>query len=82
MHRLGVGEFLRRSLATTYPTESCLSTAERAARNVKRWHGGDQALRWMATGLPEAKRKSRKVKGFRELVALHRKLNPSLAAQR
>lgn len=81
VHRLGVGELLRRSLATTNPIESCLSTVERVARNVKRWHGGDQALRWTATGLLEAERKFRKVKGFRDLANLHRKLNPSLTQQ-
>ena len=81
VHRLGVGELLRRSLATTNPIESCLSTVERVARNVKRWHGGDQPLRWTATGLLEAERKFRKVKGFRELAMLNRKLNPSLTQQ-
>jgi len=81
VHRLGVGELLRRSLATTNPIESCLSTVERVARNVKRWHGGDQALRWTATGLLEAEKKFRRVKGFRELAALQRKLNPSLTPQ-
>jgi transposase-like protein len=81
VHRLGVGELLRRSLATTNPIESCLSTVERVARNVKRWHGGDQPLRWTATGLLEAERKFRKVKGFRELAHLYRKLNPSLTQQ-
>ena len=81
VHRLGVGELLRRSLATTNPIESCLSTVERVARNVKRWHAGDQALRWTATGLLEAEKKFRRVKGFRELAALRRKLNPSLTQQ-
>jgi putative transposase len=81
VHRLGVGELLRRSLATTNPIESCLSTVEPVARNVKRWHGGDQPLRWTATGLLEAERKFRKVKGFRDLANLHRKLNPSLTQQ-
>lgn len=81
VHRLGVGELLRRSLANTNPIESCLSTVERVARNVKRWHAGDQALRWTATGLLEAEKKFRKVKGFRELPALQRKLNPGLTQQ-
>lgn len=81
VHRLGVGELLRRSLATTNPIESCLSTVERVARNVKRWHGGDQPLRWTATGLLEAEKKFRRVKGFRELPHLQRKLNPSLTQQ-
>jgi hypothetical protein len=53
----------------------------RVARNVKRWHGSDQPLRWTATGLLEAERKFRKVKGFRELANLHHKLNPSLTQQ-
>lgn len=81
VHRLGVGELLRRSPATTNPIGSCLSTVERFARNVKRWHGDDQPLRWTATGLLEAERKFRKVKGFRNLANLHRKLNPSLTQQ-
>jgi putative transposase len=48
---------------------------------VKRWHAGDQALRWTATGLLEAETKFRKVKGFRELPALQHKLNPALTQQ-
>jgi transposase-like protein len=81
VHRLGLAEPLRRSLTTTNPIESCLSTVERVARRVKRWHGGDQALRWTATGLLEAERKFRKVRGYREMPTLQRKLNPSLTQQ-
>lgn len=82
VHRLGVGELLRRSLATTNPIESCLSTVERVARNVKRWHGGDQPLRWTATGLLEAEKKFRRVTGYRELEVLHRRLNPQCSGPR
>jgi hypothetical protein len=53
----------------------------RVAHNLKRWHGSDQPLRWTATGLLEAERKFRKVKGFRELANLHNKLNSSLTPQ-
>ena len=81
VHRLGVGALLRRTLASTNPIESCLSTVERVARNVKRWRAGDQALRWTATGLREAEKKFRRVKGYRELAQLNRKLNPSLTQQ-
>jgi putative transposase len=45
VHRLGVGAVLRRKLGTTNPIESCLSTVQRVARNVKRWHEGNQPLR-------------------------------------
>jgi hypothetical protein len=34
--RLGVGAVLRRKLSTSNPIESCLSTVQRVARNVKR----------------------------------------------
>ena len=37
VHRLGFGAVLRRKLAATNPIESCLSTVQRVARNVKRW---------------------------------------------
>ena len=57
VHRLGVGAVLRRKLATTNPIESCLSTVQRAARNVQRWCEGNQPLRWTATGLLEAEKK-------------------------
>jgi transposase-like protein len=81
VHRLGVGTLLRRTLASTNPIESCLSTVGRVARNVKRWRAGDHALRWTATGLLEAQRTFRKVKGYRELEILQHKLNPSLTQQ-
>jgi hypothetical protein len=63
VHRLGIGGVLRRKLATTNPIESCLSTVQRVARNVKRWREGDQPLRWTATGLLEAEKKFRRIKG-------------------
>ena len=81
MHRLAVGALLRRTLASTNPIESCLSTVERVARNVKRWRAGEQALRWAATGLLEAQAKFRRVKGYRDLQLLHRRMNPSLTQQ-
>ena len=67
VHRLGVGTLLRRTLASSNPIESCFSIVEKVARNVKRWRAGDHALRWTATGLLEAEKKFRRVKGYREL---------------
>ena len=68
VHRLGIGAVLRRKLATTNPIESCLSTVQRVARNVKRWREGNQPLRWTATGLLEAEKKFRRIKGYQELL--------------
>jgi hypothetical protein len=50
-------------------------------RNVKRWREGEQALRRTATGLLEAQKKFRRVKGYRELELLHRRMNSSLTQQ-
>ena len=57
------------------------SIVEKVARNVKRWRAGNHALRWTATGLLEAEKKFRRVKGYRELELLQSKLNPSLTQQ-
>lgn len=81
LHRLGVAPILRRSLSSTNLIESCLSTVRHVARNVKRWRGGTHTARWVATGLLEAERKFRRVKGYRELAELARKLNPELHSE-
>src|ERR1700688_3556294 len=81
VHRLGVGTLLRQTLASSNPIESCFSIVEKVARNVKRWRAGNHALRWTATGLLEAEKKFRRVKGYRELELLQSKLNPSLTQQ-
>jgi len=62
VHRLGIEAVLRRKPGTANPIESCLSTV-RVRRNVKRWSDGNQALRWTATGLLEAEKKFRRIKG-------------------
>src|SRR6201998_1019733 len=82
VHRLGIGGVLRRKLATTNPIESCLSTVQRVARNVKRWREGDQPLRWTATGLLEAEKKFRRIKGYQEILVLKERLNPPRIPQK
>jgi len=71
-----------RKLATTNPIESCLSTVQWVARNVKRWREGDQPLRWTATGLLEAEKKFRRIKGYQEILLLKERLNPSRFSRR
>src|SRR5215472_17421161 len=82
VHRLGIGGVLRRKLATTNPIESCLSTVQRVARNVKRWREGNQPLRWTATGLLEAEKRFRRIKGYQEILVLKERLNPSRIQQK
>jgi transposase-like protein len=70
--RLGIAadSALGRTLATTNPIESMLSICRERARNVKRWRGGEMALRWTAAGMLDAERSFRRVKGFRDLPKL------------
>ena len=70
VHRLGVPEKLRRSLASTNVIESAFSIVETACRNVKRWRPGDQIERWVGSGLLVAERQFRKVRGYREIPQL------------
>lgn len=61
--RLGVraDSTLGRTLQTTNPIESMLSICRERARNVKRWRGGQMALRWTAAGMLDAERSFRRV---------------------
>jgi len=70
--RLGIraDSTLGRTLQTTNPIESILSVCRERARNVKRWRGGEMALRWTAAGMLDAERSFRRVKGFRGLPQL------------
>ena len=81
LHRLGVSSLLRRTLSMTNAIESCLSTVRWVTRNVKRWQSGDHIARWTAAALVEAEKKFHRVKGYRELLELAKKLNPGLHSQ-
>jgi len=75
VHRLGVPETLRRTLANTNLIESAFSVVETVCRNVKRWRPGDQAERWVGSGLLFAESKFRRVRGYREIPAMVARLS-------
>lgn len=70
----GIRGALARTLVSTNPIENLMGTLGRVSRNVKRWHHGRMALRWAVTGLLEAQKTFRRLKGYRELPALLRAL--------
>ena len=74
MHRLRVPAKLRVSLASTNLIESAFSIVETVCRNVKRWHGGDQYLRWIASALLWAESRWNRITGYRELPILIKEL--------
>jgi len=77
---LGVRGALARTLASTNPIENLMGTLERVSRNVKRWRHGRMALRWAVTGLLEAGKTFRRVKGFREIPAFLQALESHIAS--
>ena len=70
VQRLGLGDLLRCTLATTNPIESAFSVVDRVRGRVKRWRGGDQRERWVGAGLWLAEKSFRRVKGYRHLPQL------------
>lgn len=70
VHKLGVPDQLRRTLACTNVIESAFSIVETVCRNVKRWRDGDQIERWVGSGLVVAERQFRKVIGYRQIPLL------------
>ena len=67
VHRLGLDDLLRCTLATTNPIESAFSVVDRVCGRVKRWRGGDQRERWVGAGLWLAEKSFQRVKGYRHL---------------
>ena len=70
LQRLGVGGELYRVLRSTNPIENLNGTVVHFARNVRRWKDASMMLRWVATGLHEAQKQFRRLKGFRDMKHL------------
>jgi putative transposase len=68
--RLGITGKLKRTLQSTNPCESLISTVRAINRNVKNWSSGEMCLRWTAAGMLEAETRFRKVEGYRGLANL------------
>ncbi len=73
--RLGVPPTLARTLHSTNPIESMIEICREHSRNVKRWRGGQLALRWCAAGMLEADHQFRRVNGHLYLPKLRAALD-------
>jgi putative transposase len=80
--RLGITGKLKRTLQTTNPCESMISTVRAINRNVKNWSSGEMALRWTAAGMLEAEARFRKVEGYRRLANLANAIERDLTRRR
>ncbi len=68
--RLGISGALRRSLTNTNCIESMISTVRTVTGRVKTWKDGDMKKRWIATGMIEAQRSFRRVRGHTQMATL------------
>jgi putative transposase len=70
VRRLGVTGSLAKTLRSTNPIESMISTARVTTSNVKRWRDGEMRRRWCAAGMLEAEKSFRRIKGHAQMPAL------------
>jgi transposase-like protein len=78
--RIGITGALRRSLTNTNCIESMISTVRTVTDRVKTWRDGEMKKRWIATGMLEAQRSFRRVRGCSQMpelvAAIHGATNP------
>lgn len=82
--RLGLDseEALWSSLRSTNAIESLQGSMKHTAKNVKRWRNGTMVLRWAVTGVLEAQKKLRRVKGYKRIPSLIDTLRAQLESER
>jgi len=70
VHKLGIGEALRKSLSSTNVIESCFSVTRWVQMRVKRYRNGEMVQRWAAVSLLEAEKRFRRINGYKEIPKL------------
>lgn len=70
VRRLGASDRLARSLSCTNAIESMISTVRLVSSDVKRRRDPAMVRRWVGTGMIEAQRSFRRIKGCRDMEAL------------
>jgi putative transposase len=70
LQRLGICDSLYRTLRSTNAIENLNGSVMHFARNVRRWSDASMMLRWVGTGLHEAQKQFRRLRGFRDMKRL------------
>ncbi len=70
VRRLGASDRLARSLSCTNAIESMISTVRLVSSGVKRWRDPAMVRRWVGTGMIEAQRSFRRIKGCKDMASL------------
>lgn len=80
--RLRIDPSLAIHLVTTNPIESAFSCVRKLTGRVKRWRSGMMKHRWCATGLLDAEKRFRRVKGFSSMPQLIRALEAAVVTEK
>jgi len=80
--RLRIDPALAIHLVTTNPIESAFSCVRRLTGRVKRWRSGMMKHRWCATGLLDAEKRFRRIKGFSSMPQLVRALDAAVVTEK
>jgi putative transposase len=80
--RLRIDPALAIHLVTTNPIESSFSCVRKLTGRVKRWRGGLMKHRWCATGLLDAEKRFRRIKGFSSMPQLIKALDAPVAEEK
>lgn len=80
--RLRIDPALAIHLVTTNPIESAFSCVRRLSGRVKRWRGGIMKHRWCATGLLDAEKRFRRIKGFSSMPQLIKALDATVVSEK
>ena len=80
--RLKIHPALAVHLVTTNPIESSFSCVRRLTRRVTRWRGATMKHRWCATGLLDAERRFRRIKGFVHMPQLIKAIDAVIVADK
>jgi putative transposase len=70
VRRLGASDRLARSLSCTNAVESMISTVRLVSSGVKHWRDPAMVRRWVGTGMIEAQRSFRRIKGCTDMQQL------------
>ena len=81
VRRLGASDRLARSLSCTNAIESMISTVRLVSSGVKRWRDPAMVRRWVGTGMIEAERSFRRIKGCKEMKPLVDAVHAEVAAR-
>ena len=70
LHKLGITGALRKTLASTNLIENLNSRIKAQTARVRRWRNSNMVMRWVYTGISEAEKGFRRVKGYKDMNLL------------